>query len=308
MGLAQVSRTAVTLDLQLLGWGETEGLQLADVLRSFTALTELDLRGNAFGEASAKRLATAVVGHATLRTFNGIDADSRRAWPLPSGSLDVLDLRRIRSGDVLVLELTAKRVGDTGALVISEVLPGMSALRELRLGGKNFLLAANFLYPDSEGNEITDVGATALARALLECPGVTVVDLSCNRIGAAGAREMAEVVRRSKSLVRLNLGGNEHLFGTPHDAVRRPRQKGPAEQSVAHALATAVLANGSNNGSLVSLVLGPNAGAPYRWADDKRLLRHAVRGRPFELVLFSGCLEVHTAGESTGCQVTCVLS
>ena len=282
---AGVSATATSLDLRLLMWGEKEGLQLAQVLPCFTALTELDLRGNEFGEASARQLAAAVASHEALRMFDGMEVEMLRKQPLTASRLDMLDLVRLRSERVTQLDLTAMRVGDTGTLVISHLLPDMGALRDLRLG------AMHFLNQPDPSNEIGDVGAAALARAL-KPSGLTALDLSANRIGPTGARELAALLGEMTSLVRLNLGGNEDLFG------RRPRgradigvQGGSSGDDVARAFATALAANRARGGSLVSLVLGPNAGAPYRWAQDKRALRQAVRGRQFELVLFADCRE-----------------
>merc|ERR1711871_1818166 len=100
-----------------------------------------------------------------------MEVEMLRTRPLTASRLDVLDLTAIRSKRVTELDLTAMRVGDTGALVISHLLPHMGALRDLRLGAKHFLLQ-----PDAS-NEITDVGAIALARALKPL-GLTALDLS----------------------------------------------------------------------------------------------------------------------------------
>jgi Ran GTPase-activating protein (RanGAP) involved in mRNA processing and transport len=68
---------------------------------------------------------------------------------------------------------------------------------------------ASLTFFDLDNDDIDDVGATALARALQVNKSLTVVSLNGNKIGDKGAAELAKVLRVKTPLQELYLHGNK---------------------------------------------------------------------------------------------------
>ena len=93
---------------------------------------------------------------------------------------------------LLQLDLSAKGLGDTGAVVLARVLENDQSLRSLRLAW----------------NKIGDCGAEALADALAENSRLTALDLGWNCFGDAGCTALARALRKGSPLQELVLDGN----------------------------------------------------------------------------------------------------
>lgn len=113
-----------------------------------------------------------------------------------SSVADLCEALRCDSG-LNSADFRATRLGDSGCRLIAKLLGDLHGppLMQLDLGD----------------NSLTDVSAVQLAQALRRNGTLIHLGLDGNRIGVAGALELAALVRVSQSLVSLSLAHNERI-------------------------------------------------------------------------------------------------
>ncbi|KAH9619816.1 hypothetical protein KSS87_006077 [Heliosperma pusillum] len=168
--------------------GTEGGVQLAESLATCTHLRKLDLRDNIFGvEAGivlSKTLNNLVNIVEIYLSYLNLEDEGAEALAIAlkesAPSLEVLDM----AGN----EITAK-AGPALAACISS---------------KQFLTVLNLAE-----NELKDDGAILIAKALEEGHGqLSEVDMSCNLIRNAGAQHLARAILNKPGLKMLNINGN----------------------------------------------------------------------------------------------------
>jgi hypothetical protein len=110
---------------------------------------------------------------------------------------DLCEALRCDSG-LNLADLRSTRLGDSGCRLIAKMIggdPHGPPLIQLELGD----------------NSLTDVSATQLAHALRRNGTLVHLGLDGNRIGVAGARELAALVTVSQTLISLSLAHNERI-------------------------------------------------------------------------------------------------
>ena len=159
---------------------------LADVLKSNTTVTKLNLSSSLIGDAGAAGLADALKSNTTLTVLKLSHNDIGAAGA--AGLAEAL-----KSNTTLtVLKLPVNAIGDAGAAGLAEALKSNTALTVLNMSS----------------NYIGAVGPAGLAEALKSNTTLTVLKLSHNAIGAAGAAGLAEALRSNTTLTVLKLSFN----------------------------------------------------------------------------------------------------
>ena len=165
---------------------DADAVVLADVLKSNTTVTELDLSHNFISAAGAAGLAEALKSNTTLTVLNMSDNDFGDSTA--AGLAEAL-----KSNTTLtVLNLSGNFFRAPGAAVLAEALKSNTTLTELVLAN----------------NLIGAAGAAGLAEALKFNAALTVLCLYNNCIGAAGAAVLAEALKSNSTLTELNLSYN----------------------------------------------------------------------------------------------------
>ena len=161
---------------------------LADVLKSNTTVTKLDLHHNFIDDACLASLAEMLKSNTTLTKLNLCSADFGAA-----GAASLAEA--LKSNTTLTkLNLSVNTIYDAGAAALAEALKSNTGLTELVL----HLIC------------IGDAGAAGLAEALKSNTTLTKLDLSGNgRIGAAGAAGLAEALKSNTTLTKLDVSDND---------------------------------------------------------------------------------------------------
>ena len=208
-----------SLELQTLRFRHSainaaDAVVLADVLKSNTTVTKLDLFDNDIGEAGAAGLAEALKSNTTLTVLelssNGIGN---------AGAAGLAEA--LKSNTTLtVLELSSNGIGNAGAAGLAEALKSNTTLTVLNLSvigigeagaaGLAEALKSNTTLTVLElsFNVIGDAGAAGLAEALKSNTTLTVLQLSFNGIGDAGTAGLAEALKSNTTLTVLELSFN----------------------------------------------------------------------------------------------------
>ena len=169
------------------GLDVADAATLAEVLKTNTTLTELDVSGNKIGGAGAAALAEAIKTNSTVTRLymskNGIG---------DAGVAALAEAIKINS-TATELYLSQNGIGEAGAAALAEAIKTNTTVTVLHLSG----------------NSIGDAGAAALAEAIETNSTVTNLDLSKNVIGDAGAAALAEAIKTNSIVTILNLSHND---------------------------------------------------------------------------------------------------
>lgn len=222
--LGTQSAALANLDVAHNGFGESMG-PLLQVLPLCASLTELDVSGNALGDAGAALLAAALTvstlkdvtagltGTIAAIAANGIaqHAATKRRWQTQTQALCQLAVLRLADNGVgpegaqalgqalstckvlKALLLPDNSVGDEGAKHIAEALKSNSSLQELHLGN----------------NHVTGSGARSLAFALRENHGLLMLRLPKNDLLDAACAPLAEALPHNGTLRLLDVSGSK---------------------------------------------------------------------------------------------------
>ena len=189
---------------------------LADVLKSNTTVTNLDLSRNILNidDASVASLAEMLKSNTTLTKLNLSSVDFRAA-----GAPSLAEA--LKSNTTLTkLNLSINSIGDAGAAALAEALKSNTTLTELDLshnsigdaGAAGLAEAVKFNSTltklDLSINLIGDAGAAGLAEALKSNTMLTVLNVFLNKIGDAGAADLAEALKSNTMLTVLNVSFN----------------------------------------------------------------------------------------------------
>mmetsp|Transcript_30646 Transcript_30646/g.72511 ORF Transcript_30646/g.72511 Transcript_30646/m.72511 type:complete len:406 (-) Transcript_30646:110-1327(-) len=163
-----------------------EQLFRPSALGQCTALTDLDLMNNAFGDVGATHLANALKNCTSLENLCLVNNEMRT-----EGAQSLAEaLRSMRS--LTWLNLGKNGVDDKAATALAASLQAHTNLRALSL----------------DDNWIGDAGVRELAGVVARCPSLTILQLSSNRIAADGAEALAQALRCASALSILDLGSN----------------------------------------------------------------------------------------------------
>ena len=169
------------------GLGVTEAHVLSSCLRdakSCASLTELSIGQNQICTEGAVALASALHHNDTLTTLrldgNMIGDDGAAALA------DALDENG--NATLKILDLSRNRIGDYGASQLSHAAKLSRSLHTLHLSASC----------QSEAEKVGHAGAAALASAVAKSPGLAVLDLANNPLGALGANALAEALSTAK--------------------------------------------------------------------------------------------------------------
>ncbi|KAK4382940.1 hypothetical protein Sango_2725400 [Sesamum angolense] len=187
-GVLQSNVALKSLNLSGNSLGD-EGVKcLCDILVDNSGIQKLQLSSSAFGDEGAKAIAEMLKKNSTLRVIelnnNFIDYSGFSSL---AGAI-------IENKSLLSIYLNGNYGGPLGAAALAKGLEGNKSVRELYL----------------QGNSIGDEGVRALMSGLSSHKGkLTALDLANNSISARGAFHVAEYIKKSKSLLWINLYMND---------------------------------------------------------------------------------------------------
>ena len=192
--LAEVIKTNSTLTLLNLSnssIGDDGVAALAKAIKKNSTLTELNLSGNTIGVEGVTALSEAIKKNSTLTELN-----------LFGGSLHVDYVatlaEAIKTNSTLrELNLSDSGIGDDGVAALAEAIKTNSTLKELNLSY----------------NSIDNVGVAALAEAIKTNSTLTLLNLSDSGISDDGVVALAEAIETNSSLTELDLSGNYGMIG-----------------------------------------------------------------------------------------------
>ncbi|XVF02377.1 hypothetical protein REPUB_Repub04eG0170300 [Reevesia pubescens] len=187
-GVLQANIVLKTLNLSGNPIGDEGVKSLCDILGNNASIQKLQLNSVDLGDEGAKAIAELLKNNSNLRVLelnnNMIDYSGFTSL---AGAL--LENNNIRN-----LHLNGNYGGALGANALAKGLEGNKSLRELHL----------------HGNSIGDEGVRSLMSGLSSHKGkITLLDLGNNSITAKGAFHVAEYIKRSKSLLWVNLYMND---------------------------------------------------------------------------------------------------
>ena len=191
---------------------ELAGAQaLGQALRETSTVTSLNLSCNALGDGGATALAEAL-GSAKPRAVRRTDRAAGSTGPDqpsdgPSDSVTACALR--------VLNLSQNKLGDAGAAAVASLME-VAPLEEVVLNG----------------NDIGDLGATALAQSARKCGTLRKLWLGDNMIGERGADALADALAASPDQIAVLWLGKQRPLLEPY-----PTPSAPARGRVEGALA-----------------------------------------------------------------------
>ncbi|KAG0247462.1 hypothetical protein BG011_001448, partial [Mortierella polycephala] len=194
--------------------GENEVRRLAEMLKTNSTLTILDLYGNSIGYDGAQALAKALMTNKTLTT---LDLKDNR---IGDNGVQALSEALETNKTLTTLYLKDNRIGDNGAQALAEALKTNTTLTTLDLQSNEIWFKGMFAFSealktnntlttlDLQNNRIGDNVAQALAEVLKTNKPLTILDLKDNRIGDDGAQALAEALKTNTTLTTLDLRGN----------------------------------------------------------------------------------------------------
>ena len=190
--IAAPHSSVTMLEMYHTNLGAVGAQAIADGLRGNNKLKTLYLTGNFIGDQGARSLAGALASNSVLE----------RLWLWDAG-ISVEGATALAAGlsnsALVELVLAHNTIGDTGARVLSQILPRSRQLASLSL----------------QACGITDTGATALAAALPLISTLTTLRLSKNQIGDKGGAALASAVGSGRcKLKRLDVDHNRMSHDT----------------------------------------------------------------------------------------------
>jgi len=167
-----------TLKLYSKSIGVAGGLVLAGLMTFASSLTSCDVRDNGISGDAASQLAAAVLNHPRIEAFNE------------------LPIKEMRADSLTELDMSRKKIGAEGGLVLAGLLSRMRSLTSLLLGS----------------NQLDEASVIAICNAVKESKQtkLATLGLSVNSVGPIGARAVAGMVAGTASLMELQLGGNSY--------------------------------------------------------------------------------------------------
>ena len=181
------------LRFQGLEWGDTDVVELCEVLPRFAALRTLDLSENKIGPEGASALGEALKVNTVVTTLI--------LWGNKIGG-------------------EGNKIGGEGAKAIAEALKVNAVLTSLDVGHNNFTEQAvlGIVRVARQQDKITNlglrgcnigpIGAKEIADYIKFTAVVTTLNLGCNSIGDEGAIAIAKALKVTAVLTKLNLWNN----------------------------------------------------------------------------------------------------
>ncbi|GBG93245.1 hypothetical protein CBR_g61650 [Chara braunii] len=212
-----LNRVAARVDLSSNGIGADGFKALAFALSENDFLEHLNVSGNRAADDGAMELAKALEKH---RAIQHVDMSSNNIGN--DGAIALAEVLK-KSTSITTLELNNNEIDYDGFVAIAGALAVNTSLRALHLNG-NYAgslgaaalakgLAENKSLKELHlnGNSISDEGIRVLVtEGLASHKGkITTIDLGNNSIGSKGAHYIASFLRKSKSLLWLNLYMND---------------------------------------------------------------------------------------------------
>ncbi|XP_027360415.1 NLR family CARD domain-containing protein 3 isoform X3 [Abrus precatorius] len=200
----------------------TAGLKAFDgVLQTNTTLKTLDLSGNLVGDEGAKCLCDILVNNSSIEKLQLNSADlGDEGFSSLAGAL--LEHNTIRN-----IHLNGNYGGALGANALAKALESNKSLRELHLHGNSIgdegirsLMTGLSLHKgkltllDISNNSLTSKGALHVAEYIRKSRSLLWLNLYMNDIGDEGAEKIADALKENRSITTLDLGGNNiHVDG-----------------------------------------------------------------------------------------------
>ncbi|XP_027360416.1 NLR family CARD domain-containing protein 3 isoform X4 [Abrus precatorius] len=228
----------------------TAGLKAFDgVLQTNTTLKTLDLSGNLVGDEGAKCLCDILVNNSSIEKLqlNSADLGDEGAKAIAemlkkNSSLRVLELNNnlieysgfsslagalLEHNTIRNIHLNGNYGGALGANALAKALESNKSLRELHLHGNSIgdegirsLMTGLSLHKgkltllDISNNSLTSKGALHVAEYIRKSRSLLWLNLYMNDIGDEGAEKIADALKENRSITTLDLGGNNiHVDG-----------------------------------------------------------------------------------------------
>lgn len=173
----ELNKSLKTLHLDKNMIGQVGAKYLADALRDNSSLKELSLVLNSIGDAGLEYIAEALKVNVGLESINlGVNL-------ITESSLQALATALESNKSLKVLNLHRNHIGDEGLQYLVEALTNVS-LQQL----------------DLFGNQITDAGVYALAKALEDQASLEMIDLGGNQMTDMGAGFLYQALRINSCL------------------------------------------------------------------------------------------------------------
>ncbi|KAL1355228.1 hypothetical protein HN51_007280 [Arachis hypogaea] len=226
------------------------GLKAFDgVLQSNIALKILDLSGNPVGDEGVKCLCDILVDNSGIEKLqlNSTDLGDEGAKAIAemlkkNSSLRVIELNNnmieysgfsslagalLENNSLRNIHLNGNYGGALGANALAKALEGNKSLRELHLHGNSIgdegvrsLMTGLSIYKgklailDIGNNSITAKGAVHVAEYIRKSKSILWLNLYMNDIGDEGAEKIADALKENRSITTIDLGGNNiHAVG-----------------------------------------------------------------------------------------------
>ncbi|KAL5988525.1 hypothetical protein ACLOJK_036290 [Asimina triloba] len=216
---AQELRSFQSVDLSGRNFGDDGLFFLAESLGYNQSAEEVDFSANGITAAGLKAFDGVLQSNIVLKILNlsgNVIGDE--------GAKILADILVV-NGSIQKLQLNSTGLGDEGARVLAEMLKTNSSLQVIELNNNMIdysgfsSLGGVFLENNTiRGNYGGALGAAALAKGLevnkslrieTSVGRLTLLDIGNNEIGPKGAFRVADVIKKSKSLLWLNLYMND---------------------------------------------------------------------------------------------------
>ncbi|KAF1861519.1 hypothetical protein Lal_00025870 [Lupinus albus] len=187
-GVLQSNITLKTLDLSGNPVGDEGAKCLCDILAQNSSIEKLQLNSTDLGDEGAKAIAEMLKKNSSLRVLElNNNMIEYSGFTSLAGAL-------LENNSVRNIHLNGNYGGALGANALAKALERNKSLRELHL----------------HGNAIGDEGVSSLMIGLSSHKGkLSLLDIGNNSLTAKGALHVSEYVKKSKSLLWLNLYMND---------------------------------------------------------------------------------------------------
>jgi Ran GTPase-activating protein (RanGAP) involved in mRNA processing and transport len=205
--------TINTLNLNSSGIGDEGAAALAEMLKVNTTLTALELNNNSIDYEGTVALAEALAENSTLETFS-----------ISGNYVGGLGCKALANGleknaGIKGLQLNGNDIGDLGVAALCGALSKRETkLTNLDIGNNGFGFEsgshiAEYIATDESlthlnlyMNELCDLGAIEIAKALKDNGGIETLDIGGNNILAAGAEALAVRAQGKQAHARVGAG------------------------------------------------------------------------------------------------------